>query len=348
VSLFDVEALSVASTPSTPERPAGATSEEERAHPREASHRSVGPEATRRVVLVIAYNGAGFHGFAPQPGQRTVAGVLSAALSDHVGHGVTLTAAGRTDTGVHALGQVIHVDLDLDRLGALRGSDAEVGERVELPTLARRLSSRLGPEIAVLRAFVAPETFDARRSAVSRRYRYQIFNAGAVDPLSAGTSWHVPARLNLRAMQNGADLLLGERDFAPFCRRPPDRASGPLLRRVRAASFRAVPDTAMVVFEIEASAFCHQMVRSIVGMLVSLGTGRHSVADLVVLLRSGSRDGAPTLAPPHGLVLLEVSYPPDLVTPAELARPELSPERLARRGLVPYALSGNRRASARR
>ena len=265
------------------------------------------PAPTRRIAFGLAYDGAGYHGFAAQPGQRTVAGELAAALETMSGRSAVLTCAGRTDSGVHAVAQVVHADLDGAWLAEHYGAAALIPGS-ELVALAAALSAQLGPETAVWRALVAPEGFDARKSAIARRYRYDLEVAARPDPLRRGAVWHLEAPVELAAMRLAADALLGEHDFASFCRRPPDRPEGPISRRVTEAGFE-LPGEGLVRFVIEADAFCHQMVRSIVGALVAVGAGRLRPSDLVALLAAADRRGAPSPAPPGGLCLVAVRYP---------------------------------------
>jgi len=255
-----------------------------------------------RLRLVVAYDGAGFRGFAAQPGQHTVAGELVRAISTALRQPVELTCAGRTDAGVHANGQVIHTDV--------RGP-------VDTVSLAKAVNAMLGPTIVVRTASLAPPGFDARRSARTRLYRYLILEADSPDPLLAPLAWHVRDRLDLRAMAAGADALLGEHDFRAFCRRPPGTAPGDRIpRRVLDAVWGEEPwapgglgpDARLLRFDITAQSFCHQMVRSIVGTLTDVGRGRRRASDVVWMLTSGDRSRGVTLAPPHGLSLLSVDY----------------------------------------
>jgi tRNA pseudouridine38-40 synthase len=255
-----------------------------------------------RFQLLLAYDGSGFRGFAAQRGQRTVAGCLSEAIAKVVRYPVNLVCAGRTDAGVHARGQVAHVDLP-------SGTDPD--------RLAKSLNAMLGPAIVVHTVQVAAPGFDARRSARARRYRYLVLEAPVSDPLLTPVVWRVPGPLELRSMIAASDVLLGEHDFRAFCRRPPGTSRhDPLVRRVLRADWSEVPvhrgdlgeGARLLRFDIAAQSFCHQMVRAIVGELVDVGRGRQTVADLHWLLRIGSRVGAGDLAPAHGLCLVGVDY----------------------------------------
>jgi tRNA pseudouridine38-40 synthase len=255
-----------------------------------------------RLRLLVAYDGAGFRGFAAQPGLRTVAGELSGALATALRQPVELTCAGRTDAGVHAAGQVVHAD---------------VTGPVDAVSLAKAVNAMLGPAIAVRSVETAPPGFDARRSARARHYRYLILRSDSPDPLLAPLAWYVHDPLDLRAMAAGADGLLGEHDFRAFCRRPPGTSpADPITRRVLEASWREEPwapggldpEARLLRFDITAQSFCHQMVRSIVGLLAEVGRGRRRAADVIWMLTTGDRSKGVTLAPPHGLSLLEVDY----------------------------------------
>jgi len=241
--------------------------------------------------MVVAYDGTGFHGFALQPGVPTVAGSICSALERALRHTVELTCAGRTDAGVHAWGQVVSFEARAD---------------VDPTSLQRSLNRALRPAISVRELAVAPAMFDARRSATARKYRYTVRNDRVADPFSARTAWHVPEPLDLGAMRLACDPLIGEHDFSSFCRRPPARDAS-LVRRVRDARWVDLGES-MLRFEIEASAFCHQMVRSVVGTLVDIGLGKKRAGDMAFILRSRSRQAAGQMAPPHGLCLWEVSY----------------------------------------
>jgi tRNA pseudouridine38-40 synthase len=252
---------------------------------------------SRRVKLVVAYDGAPFHGFAPNEDVRTVMGDLAAAVATVVREPVKLTGAGRTDTGVHAWGQVVSGDLPAS---------------TDLGDLVRRLNKLCAPAIAVRDAEWVDDRFDARFSARWRQYRYDVWNAPIPNPLLAERAWFVPQPLSLWAMQAACDPLVGEHDFTSFCRRPKVDESEPepsLVRRVLAARWVEVDAWAgLLRFEIRANAFCHQMVRSIVGTLVDIGLGKATPGDVRGILLARDREAAGQVAPPHGLTLWEVGY----------------------------------------
>lgn len=241
--------------------------------------------------MLVAYDGSGFHGFALQPGVPTVGGAISAALERALRHTVELTCAGRTDAGVHAWGQVVTFEARAD---------------ADPVALQRSLNRALKPSIVVRELSVAAGGFDARRSATGRTYWYTVRNDPVADPFSARTAWHVPEPLDLAAMRLACDPLIGEHDFSSFCRRPPVRDAS-LVRRVRDARWVELGDSKLR-FEIEASAFCHQMVRSVVGTLVDIGLGKKRAGDMAFILRSRTRQAAGQMAPAHGLCLQHVSY----------------------------------------
>ncbi len=248
-----------------------------------------------RVRARVAYHGAPFYGFADNPGVPTVAGVLNESLGRAIGEPVAVTCAGRTDRGVHALGQVVSFD---------------VPDGTDLGTLARSVNAQCGPAVVMAGLVVAADDFDARFSATGRTYRYRILNRSEPDPLLADQSWHVPEPLDLEAMAEAGRYLLGVHDFTSFCRRPrTGRAVEPsLVRRVEALSWIGPDGEGVLVLEITASSFCHQMVRSIVGTLVGVGQGQRSAADFPAVIAAGDRQAAGRPAPPHGLVLWSVRY----------------------------------------
>lgn len=245
--------------------------------------------------MVVAYDGSGFHGFAVQPGVRTVGGALGEAMSKVVRVPVELTCAGRTDAGVHAWGQVVHVDLP---------------EGTDLDRLHRSLLKLLGPAVVVRTVEAVDGSFDARFSARSRTYRYSVHNDPVPDPFTAHLAWHVPEALDLDLLALACDPFVGEHDFSAFCRRPKgpdDSEPASLVRRVLRAGWTDLGD-GRLRFEVEATAFCHQMVRSIVGTIVAAGHGRTRAGDIRGILWSGDRAQAAPVAPPHGLCLWQVAY----------------------------------------
>jgi len=249
-----------------------------------------------RVRLLVAYDGREFHGFADQPNVRTVAGTLGATLERVLGHTVELTCAGRTDTGVHAWGQVVSFDA--------------AAKKFDSDKIQAAVNSVCGPAIVVREASVAPADFDARFAARSRRYRYTVLNRDVPDPFLAATSWRVPQPLSLPLLQLACDPLLGEHDFSAFCRRPKGEPAASLVRRVLDARWETDDEAGEGVlrFWIEATAFCHQMVRSLVGTIVDAGLGKRTPADVGTALRSRDRGAAGPVAPAHGLCLWEVIY----------------------------------------
>ena len=249
-----------------------------------------------RVRMTVAYDGSGFHGFAPNPGVRTVGGTLREAIQKVTRSRVELTCAGRTDTGVHAWGQVVSFDLP--------------AERFDEVALARSLNRLCGPAIVVRDLADAPDDFDARRSATGRAYRYTIVNRPVPDPFLAHVAWHVEEPLDLDLLRLGCDPLVGDHDFSAFCRKPKHRdgSEASLVRQVRRAAWTDVGD-GVLRFEIEANAFCHQMIRSVVGTLVDVGLARKHAGELLGILAGRDRSKASPLAPPQGLCLWAVAYP---------------------------------------
>jgi tRNA pseudouridine38-40 synthase len=255
---------------------------------------------TQRARFTVAYDGTELSGFAEQPGERTVLGELRKAVELVVRGPANLVGAGRTDAGVHGWGQVVSCDIP---------------EGFDLSKLQRRVNSMCRPHIAV-RDFEwtnDPE-FHARYSATSRLYRYHVLNSTALNPFAVRTAWHVMQPLQLWAMNLACDPLIGEHDFSTFCRRPklPEGVPTPsLVRRVMSAEWTAVDGDVpgLLRFEIRANAFCHQMVRSIVGTLVEVGMGNLHAGDMRSILVQRDRQLAGRVAPAHGLVLWEVGYP---------------------------------------
>jgi tRNA pseudouridine38-40 synthase len=249
----------------------------------------------------VAYDGRRFHGFAPQAvGVRTVAGTLAGALERvlRLPAPPDLTCAGRTDAGVHAWDQWVHLDVPEPPAG------------LDLEGLQRRLVKLLGPEIVVRSASLAPPSWDARYSALSRTYRYEVLTSAVPDPFRAGFVWWLPGGLDRRAMDLACDAVIGEHDFASFCRRQAGSDGEPmtLVRRVAHAGW-SEPEAGLLRFEITANAFCQQMVRALVGTLAEVGAGKRRAGDMLGVLRARDRAAAAPVAPPDGLVLWAVRYP---------------------------------------
>ncbi len=246
------------------------------------------------VRLDLAYRGTSFRGFAENAGVRTVAGELSRALDRVLGECGALTVAGRTDAGVHAVGQVV----------SFRTSSPRLETGVE--RLGASLNRLLQPDIVVTAASVVPDAFNARHNALGRAYEYRIRNEALPDPRRADLEWHIVAPLDVDAMNAAAAHFVGEHDFSSFCRRPKGRPEASLVRTVTAARWHA--DGELRRFEIEANAFCHQMVRALVGQCVAVGKGDRQAHDVLNVLAAASRDAAAPIAPPHGLTLVAVRY----------------------------------------
>ena len=245
------------------------------------------------VRIDLAYKGTHFRGFAENPGVRTVGGQLRSALEQILGETVELTVAGRTDAGVHATAQVVSFRTDSSRLNCER--------------LVTALNSICSPDIRVHAVTAVIDDFNARFSATERMYHYTILNAPQADPLRADLEWHIPEPLNLDAMNQAGSLFLGEHDFTSFCRRPKGQPESSMIRRIRSAKW--VPDThERIHFEISANAFCHQMVRSLTGFCVAVGSGKCDAQTFEAVLKAKDRAAAPPIAPPHGLVLKHVTY----------------------------------------
>jgi len=265
-----------------------------------------------RIRIDVAYDGTDFKGWARQPGLRTVQETLELALTTALRvPSVAATCAGRTDAGVHARGQVVHVDVDEADVVASAGRSTDP----PLDALARRLNGILPADLRVRRVVAAPDGFDARFSALWRRYAYRVAD-GETDPLTRNhvLTWGRP--LDVDAMNRAAKELLGLHDFAAFCK-----------KREGATTIRTLLDLAwereggLIVGSVRADAFCHSMVRALVGCLIAVGEGRHPVEWAGQVLAGQSRGGI-IVVPPHGLTLEEVGYPADddLAAQAEAAR----------------------------
>jgi tRNA pseudouridine38-40 synthase len=261
--------------------------------------------AWTRSRLDLAYDGTDFSGWASQPGRRTVEGELTAALAQvlRLDVGPRLVVAGRTDAGVHARGQVAHVDLPPEALATVPGR----GDREPLEALRDRLSGALAPDLVVRRVSVAPAGFDARFAALHRRYSYRVSDdADRLDPLLRRQMLAVPRALDVAAMTEASARLMGLNDFAAFCKR---REGATTVRTLLDFSWAREDD--LLVATVVADAFCHSMVRALVGAVLEVGRGRRDPGWPAELLAAGVRDPAAPVVPPHGLCLEEVGYPPD-------------------------------------
>lgn len=254
-----------------------------------------------RLRLDIAYDGGGFHGWAAQQGLRTVQGDLELWVQRvlRLGEPVGLVCAGRTDAGVHARGQVAHVDLP-DTGGDAPAVAAE---------LERRLRRALPDDVGVRRVSVAPPGFDARFSAIWRRYVYRLTDLPA-DPLTRTTVVSTRSTVDIPAINEAAATLVGLHDFVAFCRA---RQGATTIRDLHLVAAERAP-AGHIEVTVRADAFCHSMVRSLVGALVEVGTGRRPAGWLAALLDTDVRSGEVPVMPAHGLVLEEVGYPvPELL-----------------------------------
>ena len=270
-----------------------------------------------RLRLDIAYDGTGFAGWAAQTAQRTVAGVLDDALSTVFRTAIVVQAAGRTDTGVHATGQVGHCDVRADALPRAHPRTRREGEPEFLP-LVRRLAKLLPEDVRVLDVARAPQGFDARFSALRRHYEYRLSTAPyGVEPQRARfvTPW--PRPLDVDAMAAASRSLLGLRDFAAFCRH---REGATTIRELQRLDWSRDGD--VVVAHVTADAFCWSMVRSLVGALLAVGEGRREPAWCAELLASTRRSSDYAAAPARGLTLVRVDYPADdeMATRSEVTR----------------------------
>jgi tRNA pseudouridine38-40 synthase len=268
--------------------------------------------------LDIAYDGTGFRGWAKQPGLRTVQGVLEAALARIVGSEAHLIVAGRTDAGVHASGQVAHVDLDEAQWSRVT---ARHGQAASDPagSLARRIRGVLGqyPDVTVSRTSLAPDGFDARFSAVWRRYRYRLADASVgYDPMRRNDTTVVRASLDVDQMDAAARTLVGLHDFAAYCK---PREEATTIRTLLDYRWHRDADGVLIA-DVRADAFCHSMVRALVGACAAVGEGRLSVDDVVRLREELTRTSAFKVLPARGLTLAEVGYPADDLLAARAER----------------------------
>jgi tRNA pseudouridine38-40 synthase len=257
-----------------------------------------------RLRLDLAYDGTDFSGWAVQPGRRTVAGALSEALEKLFGSPTGLTVAGRTDAGVHATGQVCHVDVPDPAWPPLAD------------TIVRRLAGLLPDDARVFAVRPVPDIFDARFSALSRQYEYRVTDATyGADPLRRHDTLAWPRSLDLDALNAAAAGLRGEHDFAAYCRR---KENATTLREVTRLDWRRDPD-GILVATVQADAFCQAMVRSLVGAMLAVGEGRRAASWPAGLLTRRVRADEVGVAAAHGLTLVAVGYPDDPESYAERA-----------------------------
>jgi tRNA pseudouridine38-40 synthase len=244
----------------------------------------------------MSYDGADFSGWAVQPGRRTVAGVLLEALGRLAGGetGFGLTVAGRTDAGVHATGQVCHVDLPAGSYDKLR------------TTLLRRLAALMPPDARVRKITEVPDTFDARFSATFRRYEYRVMDTRwGPEPLRRFDTIGWVRPLDLELLNAGAAGLVGEHDYAAYCKR---KEHATTIRAVTRFDWRRDPD-GVCVATVQADAFCQSMVRSLVGAMLTVGDGRRDPSWPARQLTLRERSNEVTVAPANGLTLIAVGYP---------------------------------------
>ncbi len=262
-----------------------------------------------RLRLDIAYDGTNFAGWGKQPGLRTVQGVLEEALAtvfQRHGEAPTLTVAGRTDAGVHAVGQVAHLDLSPEQAASLDERRGQSGAE----SLARRLNgiAGLSSDVVVTSSSIAPPGFDARFSGIWRRYEYRVEDATRPrNPLVRGYTLSYPAVLDESAMNAASTGLVGLHDWASYCK---PREGGTTIRTLQEFTWQRQPDGVLLA-HVKADAFCHSMVRSLVGACIAVGEAKLTAQDLIKLRDDEARTSAFKVAPAKGLTLVEVGYPPD-------------------------------------
>lgn len=274
----------------------------------------VSEQASTRLRLDIAYDGSAFTGWAKQPGIRTVQGELEAALATvfrRYAPVPLLTVAGRTDAGVHATGQVAHLDLTGEQLALLAKPHGRGAAALEPTTaLSRRLNGIAGlkSDVYVSRVSVAPPGFDARFSPIWRRYEYRIADAVAErNPLlRSHTVWY-PSELDVDAMNHAARTLLGLHDWAAYCR---PREGATTIRELQSFSWER-DATGVVIARLQADAFCHSMVRALVGAGVSVGARKLERDRPAGIRDEAQRTSEFKVMPAAGLTLVEVGYPDD-------------------------------------
>lgn len=278
-------------------------------------------EQAQRVRLTIAYDGTEFSGWAAQPNLRTVQGVLEDALAMVLRTDrIPITVAGRTDAGVHATGQVAHCDIDPGVLEHLADGAGSIAGRVN-----RLLGS--DSDVVVIASEPVSSDFDARFSAVWRRYQYQIADATTTpNPLCRHSVVTIPGQLDLASVQAFSSNLLGLGDFATYCKPRPEATT---IRDLQVFDWQR-DDAGVITAELRADAFCHSMVRALIGAAVAVGTGRMSLEHAMELRDARERSSEFVVMPPGGLTLVEVGYPDQTqwLERAERIRAKRSPEEL--------------------
>jgi tRNA pseudouridine38-40 synthase len=244
----------------------------------------------RNIKLLIEYDGTNYQGWQVQPKGSTIQGILEEKLGLLTGQSVQLFGSGRTDSGVHALGQVAHF---------------KTQNQMDIRTIQRALNSLLPPDIVIQKVEEVDEDFHSRKRSKSKVYEYRILNRNLRSVFHRGYVWHIPQKLNLTEMKKATQILVGEHDFSAF--RTVGSPTRTTIRRVIRAEWKRGRD-GLIRFEIEANGFLKQMVRSIIGTLVEVGKGRMKAADLRKILNSKDRKEAGPTAPAHGLFLKEVKY----------------------------------------
>jgi tRNA pseudouridine38-40 synthase len=243
----------------------------------------------RNIKLVLEYDGSQFLGWQVQSSGRTIQKTLEEVISQIVNHPVRLVCAGRTDTGVHALGQVINFPTE---------------SAIPLHNLIRAINSKVNPDIAIISAEVVEDAFNSRHSAKSRWYRYRILNSPVPHVFEARSSYFFPGKLDLTAMQEAGKALLGTHDFTAF-NASPELTHNP-VRTI--THFNLYRQNEFIILDIKANGFFHHMVRSIVGTLIEIGRGKMDYKEMKEIIESRNRKRAGYTAPPQGLFLMEVEY----------------------------------------
>lgn len=262
-------------------------------------------ESTYRIRVDLAYDGTGYHGWARQPGLPTIQEAVETGLATIFRHPLTVTVAGRTDAGVHADRQVIHFDITPQRWQHLKGNRPERSPEEALVSKLNGVLARESGAIRILDAQVAPTGFDARFSPLSRRYRYRV-NHGTPDPLVRHFTYHHRRPIDVATMATEIADLTGLYDFGSFCKPRPGATT---IRTLH--TFQIEPTEDVTTIWLAADAFCHHMVRALVGALLQVGDGTRRPGWLRQRLEHPVRDSNMAIAPAHGLILDTVTYPAD-------------------------------------